>query len=79
MSTVDFDCERGELIPIEERSEGEVLTLRSGTSELPLAPEGARAKNPSFDVTPARLVTAIVTERGVASPVNEETLGKLRG
>jgi methylthioribose-1-phosphate isomerase len=79
MSTVDFDCERGEMIPIEERSEGEVLTLRSGTSELPLAPEGAHAKNPSFDVTPARLVTAIVTERGIASPVNEETLAKLRG
>jgi methylthioribose-1-phosphate isomerase len=79
MSTVDFECEHGDKIPIEERSEGEVLSLATPAGEVAVAPEGARAKNPAFDVTPARLVTAIVTERGVVSPVNEETLKKVRG
>jgi methylthioribose-1-phosphate isomerase len=78
MSTIDFECEQGDKIPIEERSESEVLNLLTAGGESPVAPEGARARNPSFDVTPARLVTAIVTERGIASPVNEATLGKLK-
>jgi len=77
MSTVDFECARGELVPIEQRSEREVLGLFPVEGGLPVAPEGARARNPSFDVTPARLVTALVTERGVASPVSEASLAAL--
>jgi methylthioribose-1-phosphate isomerase len=79
MSTVDFDCARGEDIPIEQRSELEVTHFPTAEGDVPVAPEGARARNPAFDVTPARLVKAIYTERGAASPVNEVTLGALRG
>jgi len=60
-STLDPACPSGDVIPIEEREPGEVLTFQG----VPVAPEGAGAENPAFDVTPARLVTAIVTERGV--------------
>jgi len=78
MSTVDFECPSGESIPIERRSEREVLFLSTAQGDVEVAPEGARARNPSFDVTPAHLITAIVTERGVASPVTEASLGALR-
>jgi methylthioribose-1-phosphate isomerase len=77
MSTVDFDCARGDRIPIEQRSESEVLHLFTHQGEVAVAPEGARARNPAFDVTPAPLVSAIVTERGVASPVSEASLAVL--
>jgi methylthioribose-1-phosphate isomerase len=63
-STVDLACPDGGAIPIERRSEREVLTL----GEAPLAAPGARADNPAFDVTPARLVRAIFTERGEVAP-----------
>jgi methylthioribose-1-phosphate isomerase len=77
-STVDLACPSGDAIPIEERSERELshFPLPDG-SALPLVPDGVRVRNPSFDVTPARLVTAIVTERGVARPASEAELGKL--
>jgi methylthioribose-1-phosphate isomerase len=65
-STVDLSLERGELIPIEERNAEEVLGLQF--QGKPAAPAGARARNPAFDVTPNRLVTAIVTENGVVRP-----------
>jgi methylthioribose-1-phosphate isomerase len=78
MSTVDFECPSGDSIPIERRSEREVLFLSTAQGDVEIAPEGARARNPSFDVTPAHLITAIVTERGVASPVTEASLGLLR-
>ncbi len=58
-STVDLDCSSGDTIPIEQRAEAEVLTA---------APVGARAYNPAFDVTPADLITGIITERGVFKP-----------
>jgi methylthioribose-1-phosphate isomerase len=77
MSTVDFDCARGEDIPIEQRSEAEVTHFPSADGDVPVAPDGARARNPSFDVTPARLVHAIYTERGAAAPVTEVTLTAL--
>ena len=63
-STFDFDLESGADIPIEERDSKEVLYL----GEYRLAPEGAEALNPSFDVTPASLVTGIITDRGIISP-----------
>ncbi len=60
-STVDMAIACGDQIPIEERPQDEVLSL-AGTR---IAPDAAHAWNPSFDVTPAELVDAIVTERGV--------------
>jgi methylthioribose-1-phosphate isomerase len=61
-STIDLTAPSGTAIPIEERPSEEVLAW-NGTSAV--APEGARAFNPAFDVTPARLVTALVTETAV--------------
>jgi len=66
-STVDLDCPAGDGIPIEERSSDEVTQLAGQR----LAPLGVRARYPGFDVTPARLVSAIFTERGVVQPVDE--------
>jgi methylthioribose-1-phosphate isomerase len=69
-STVDLSCPDGNAIPIEQRSESEVLAFAGH----PVAPAGVRAQNPSFDVTPARLVTAIFTERGEVIPPGERAL-----
>ena len=77
MSTVDLDCARGEDIPIEQRSPSEVTHFPAPEGSVAIAPEGARARNPSFDVTPARLVNAIYTELGAVTPVNEATLAAL--
>lgn len=74
-STVDLATGDGADIPIEERSPAEVTEL-SGT---PVAPPGAAAWNPAFDVTPARLISAIVTERGIARPPFRESLAALAG
>jgi methylthioribose-1-phosphate isomerase len=70
VSTIDWTLPQGADIPIEERAEEEVLWTRgrtlAGTIESVLvAPEGVAAANPAFDVTPARLITGIITERGV--------------
>jgi methylthioribose-1-phosphate isomerase len=74
LSTVDFELEHGDLIPIEERSDDE-MTHAGG---LRLAPEGVPVYNPAFDVTPWGLITAIITERGVARPPFRESLQQLR-
>jgi methylthioribose-1-phosphate isomerase len=63
-STVDLATPDGAGIAIEERAESEVTTLAG----VPTAPAGTRGYNPAFDVTPARLVDAVVTERGVVEP-----------
>jgi methylthioribose-1-phosphate isomerase len=63
-TTVDLSSASGEKIPIEERAGSEV----TGVLGRQIAPEGTYAVNPAFDVTPARLITAIVTEAGVATP-----------
>ncbi len=60
-STVDLACADGAAIPIEERSEDEVLAIETTR----IAPAGVTARNPAFDVTPARLIRAIYTERDV--------------
>ncbi len=60
-STIDLSTHDGKAIPIEQRPESEVLSLAG----QPIAAEGAAAWNPSFDVTPAGLIDAIVTEKGV--------------
>jgi methylthioribose-1-phosphate isomerase len=74
-STVDLETARGDAIPIEERADEEVLTLAGQR----IAPAGVRARYPAFDVTPASLVTALVTERGVVRAPHAEGLRGLAG
>ncbi len=74
-STVDLACPDGDAIPIEERSEREVVSFAGAR----VAPENVRVQNPAFDVTPARLIRAIFTERGEVSPPSERTLLALGG
>ncbi|MFQ6111175.1 MAG: S-methyl-5-thioribose-1-phosphate isomerase [Nitrospinota bacterium] len=69
LSSFDFEIASGADIPIEERSPEEVTHLRG----LPIAPEGVEAIHPAFDVTPARLVDAIISERGIVRPKRGET------
>ncbi|MDP8901677.1 MAG: S-methyl-5-thioribose-1-phosphate isomerase, partial [Actinomycetota bacterium] len=64
LSTIDLDTPDGDAIPIEQRSASEVLEVRGAR----VAPEETEAYNPAFDVTPASLVTAIVTEIGTIRP-----------
>jgi methylthioribose-1-phosphate isomerase len=75
ISTIDLKTADGSRIPIEERNDREVTHV--GPSRL--TPEGARVRNPAFDVTPARYVTAIITERGIARPPYGESLATLAG
>lgn len=74
LSTVDFSLESGDEIPIEERDPSEVTDARA----IRLAPEGVSVYNPAFDVTPSRLITAIITERGIAWPPFDTSLTALR-
>ena len=69
-STIDLDCASGLDIPIEERDAAEVLSVygvdaKGDGHEVNLAAAGTRARNPAFDITPARLVSGLITERGV--------------
>ncbi len=73
-STVDLKLADGGQIPIEERGAEEVLGLQVGGE--PVAPAGATARNPAFDVTPHRYLTAIVTENGVVRPPFERNLAR---
>jgi len=73
LSTIDLDTTDGSRIPIEERDGREVTHV--GPSRL--TPEGARIRNPAFDVTPAKYVTAIITERGIARAPFHESLAAL--
>lgn len=68
-STIDWACQHGDEIPIEQREEAEVLAIAGIDAagemrEVNLAAAGSRASNPAFDITPARLVSALVTEHG---------------
>jgi len=69
-STIDFSLESGDDIPIEERSHEEVTHIDGHR----VAPLGVEIVNPSFDVTPASLVTAIITEKGIARPPYKQSL-----
>ncbi len=69
-STIDMNLPDGDHIPVEERSEEEITTIEG----MPIAPAGARAFNPAFDITPAQYITAIVTEKGIARPPFKKTL-----
>jgi methylthioribose-1-phosphate isomerase len=72
LSTVDLNCPTGEEIPIEERNIREITHLQ----EIQLSPEGIDVSNYAFDVTPNDLVTAIITEKGVARAPYTESLRK---
>ena len=72
-TTVDLDTPSGDTIPIEERDPAEITRMGG----VRLAPEGIQVANPAFDVTPARLVTAIITETGIARPPYTESLAAL--
>ena len=73
ISTVDLGTADGDGIPIEERNAREVTHV--GKSRV--TPEGAHIRNPAFDVTPAKFVTAIITERGIARAPYSESLALL--
>ncbi len=73
MSTIDFDCPDGAAIPIEERDANEVREVRGfdaagQPAQVAIAALGTAVGNPAFDVTPARLITGILTEHGVSAP-----------
>jgi len=73
LSTIDLGIASGADIPIEERGPDEVL----GYGELRWAPAEAAARNPVFDVTPAALVTALITEKGVLARPDRATISTL--
>ncbi len=73
LSTIDLSLSDGSLIPIEERNEREITHVK----DVQLAPAGIKVRNPAFDVTPARLVTAIITERGIVKGDYETGLMQL--
>jgi methylthioribose-1-phosphate isomerase len=73
VSTFDLTLSSGDSIPIEQRSAEEVTHVFG----VPVAPENIAVENPAFDVTPARYVTAIISERGVARAPYEESLKRL--
>jgi methylthioribose-1-phosphate isomerase len=70
ISTIDMSCKSGDLIPIEERESNEV----TGYRDCQWAAKGVKVRNPSFDVTPADLVTALITEKGIIYNPNKENL-----
>lgn len=74
MSTIDFSMSHGSEIVIEERSAKEVTHI--GTIQM--TPDAAKVIHPAFDVTPAEFITAIITERGLATPPNEFNLRALK-
>ncbi len=79
LSTFDFECKSGNQIPIEERNHAEVLYQTGINSEgksetILVASPGSEAINPAFDVTPANLITGIITEKGIINANNTEIL-----
>jgi methylthioribose-1-phosphate isomerase len=70
ISTIDMSCKSGDLIPIEERESNEVTGYRDNQ----WAAKGVKVRNPSFDVTPADLVTALITEKGIIYNPSKDNL-----
>jgi methylthioribose-1-phosphate isomerase len=70
LSTFDLSAESGDAIPIEERAADEVTGFR----DIRWAPEGVLVANPAFDVTPAELIAAIITEKGVIARPDRNTV-----
>ncbi|MDO9067458.1 MAG: S-methyl-5-thioribose-1-phosphate isomerase [Deltaproteobacteria bacterium] len=75
VSTFDLSMGDGSKIPIEERPAGEVTHIKG----IAIAPEGVRVRNPAFDVTPARYITAIITENGIVKGDYRAGLRKVSG
>lgn len=75
ISTIDLTIPDGASIPIEERAAEEV----TGFGQSQWAAKGVQVRNPAFDVTPAELVTALITEKGVVSKPNRENIARLFG
>ena len=73
MSSIDFSVASGDGIPIEERSPDEVTTV---LGKYPIAPDGVKARNIAFDVTPRKYITAIITERGAFRPKDIRKLSR---
>ena len=71
LSTIDVETETGEQVVIEERDEGEVV----GYQEIRWAPKGVAVSNPAFDVTPAKFISALITEKGV---IRDPEAGKIK-
>lgn len=76
-STIDLKCKSGKEIPIEERSQDEILYQKGITDagkieKILVASPKSEAFNPAFDVTPAKFITGIITEKGIVKPRNEE-------
>lgn len=80
LATIDGNCASGKDIPIEERSAEEVSSMfgwcaRTGQMEsVSIAPAGSPVRNPAFDVTPAELISGIITEKGIVRPENIEAI-----
>ena len=72
-STIDINTAHGDLIPIEQRNPREV----THSNGIQMTPTGVRIENPAFDVTPAKYITAIITERGVLRAPFTESIAKL--
>lgn len=73
MTTIDMTIASGDNISIEERSAREITHI----GDVQITPDDVKVANPAFDVTPARYITAIITDRGVAKPPYEKTLAAL--
>jgi methylthioribose-1-phosphate isomerase len=72
LSRIDRNTASGEAIPIEERDPSEVLDIqRAG---MPIAPQGSKAWNPAFDITPHCLITALITEAGILEPPFDQSI-----
>ena len=74
ISTIDFEAPDGSAIPIEQRDPAEIR----GFGTIRWAPREVSVANPAFDITPNRLVTALITERGIARAPYHESLPALR-
>ena len=74
-TTIDLSLASGDEIPIEQRNPTEVTHIQG----VSLAPENTEAANPAFDVTPAKLITAIITEHGVIESPTKTKIRKVLG
>ena len=75
ISTVDLACATGEKIPIEQRNTREITHIAGKQ----MTPDGVSIENPAFDVTPAKYISAIITERGIAREPYAQSLSRLAG
>lgn len=75
LSTLDFNTKNGSEIPIEERSKEEIINIKGFNNKevttINVSVKGAKCYNPAFDITPANLITAYITEKGIFKKINE--------